>query len=336
MWSDPEVQTVLPGVHRAPVPLPDDGLRAVNVYVIEDGDGVTLVDAGWDGPVARAAVQRGLDAAGADITDVRRILITHVHYDHIGQATALRREGAQAYWLGEGEKATFTNLITDPLASRLRRMEELLRYGAEPLVRTGLTQADAPEDPLDWDHPDRWAIEGDHAPLLDGALEIINTPGHTIGHQCYVHRGRRVLFAGDHVLPHITPSIGLEGVVNRQSLADFLSSLAKVRNLDVDLVLPAHGEVFTDLSGRVDQLTTHHDQRLAACAAAVGAATTTAYAVAMQLPWTRRETPFDQLNHFNQVLATWETAAHLELLHARGTLRRVVTDDIITFGPVAG
>ncbi|CAN5180985.1 hypothetical protein BH23ACT9_BH23ACT9_36660 [soil metagenome] len=117
-WSDPLVQTVAPGVHRAPVPLPSDGLRAVNIYVIEDGDGVTLIDAGWDGPVAREAVQRGLEVAGAEIGDVHRILVSHVHYDHLGQATALRREGARAYWLGEGEKSTFTNLVTDPQASR--------------------------------------------------------------------------------------------------------------------------------------------------------------------------------------------------------------------------
>lgn len=338
MWSDPEVQTVAPGVHRAPVPLPEDGLRAINVYVIEDGDGVTLVDAGCDGPLAREAVDRGLEAAGAGIGDVVRMLITHHHYDHLGQATALRREGAKAYWLGEGERPSFTQLVTDPVPGRVRQMEDLRQHGAHALAELGLPRALAAR-PVDWDEPDRWTRDGDEAPLGDGVLTAIDTPGHTVGHQCWVHRGRRMLFAGDHVLPRITPSIGLEGARNRQALGDFLRSLAKVRNLDVDMVLPAHGEVFGDLSGRVDELTAHHDDRLDACVAAVGSAVpdgagsarTQAYDVARQLPWTRRQTAFDDLDEFNQTLAVWETAAHLELLHARGRLVRATSDDAITY-----
>ena len=114
VWSDPEVETVAPGIHRVPVPLPNDGLRAVNVYMIEDGDGVTLVDSGWNGPEARAAIDRGLAVAGAELGDVHRMLITHMHYDHLGQADELRRAGAGEYWLGEEEKGSFTILVTDP------------------------------------------------------------------------------------------------------------------------------------------------------------------------------------------------------------------------------
>jgi glyoxylase-like metal-dependent hydrolase (beta-lactamase superfamily II) len=210
------------------------------------------------------------------------------------------------------------------------------RIGGADLVAAGFTAADAPSEPLDWDPPDRWAVDGDVADVADGALEVIETPGHTMGHQCYLHRGRRILFAGDHVLPHITPSIGLEGVVNRLSLADFMASLARVRTLDVDLVLPAHGDVFTDLAGRVDALTAHHETRLLACQQAVATSWRTPYEVAQDLPWTRRQTPFAQLDLFNRVLATWETAAHLELLHARGMLgRRADADEVVRFGPPA-
>ena len=129
VWSDPEVETVAPGIHRVPVPLPNDGLRAVNVYMIEDGDGVTLVDSGWNGPEARAAIDRGLAVAGAELGDVHRMLITHMHYDHLGQADELRRAGAGEYWLGEEEKESFC-AKADPLFDRfftqVRGIVELL------------------------------------------------------------------------------------------------------------------------------------------------------------------------------------------------------------------
>ena len=153
-----------------------------------------------------------------------------------------------------------------------------------------------------------------------------------MGHLCFHDTGRRALFSGDHVLPHITPSIGLESVTNRMALAEFYSSLARVRSLEVDLVLPAHGPPFTDLAGRVDELTAHHDDRLTACVAAISShGGSTALDVAGRLPWTRRERAFTELDAFNQILAVWETAAHLELLDARGTLRRSTTNGFIRF-----
>jgi glyoxylase-like metal-dependent hydrolase (beta-lactamase superfamily II) len=186
------------------------------------------------------------------------------------------------------------------------------------------------------DEPERWVADGDEADTTAGPLEALATPGHTLGHVCFLDRGRRLLYAGDHVLPHITPSIGLEGTTNRLALADYLASLARVRALDVDLVLPAHGAVFSDLAGRVDELTAHHDVRLAACLAAIGRDGPAAAAdVAEQLPWTRRETPFDELDLFNRILATWETIAHLELLAARGDLDRVEAEGAVRFAAPA-
>ncbi|WP_370327084.1 MBL fold metallo-hydrolase [Euzebya sp.] len=330
-WSDPVVETVLPGVHRAPVPLPHDGLRAINTYLIEDGDGVTMIDAGWDSPLAREAVDAGLAAAGAEIGDVRRILVTHIHYDHVGQATELVRAGAGGYWLGTHETDSFKSVVDDPYAAWRERLAQLRRHGGAELADNREVEPPSLE-PVDWDEPIHWAEDGDRYDGGSEPIHAIHTPGHTNGHLCFEHEGRRVLFSGDHVLPHITPSIGFESITNRMALADFLSSLARVRTMDVDLVLPAHGEPFTDLAGRVDELTAHHDTRLAHCVAAIGpGGTADAYQVAGRLGWTRRETPFEQLDLFNKVLATWETAAHLELLAARGELTRDDDGPTITF-----
>lgn len=331
VWSDPEVETVAPGIHRVPVPLPNDGLRAVNVYMIEDGDGVTLVDSGWNGPEARAAIDRGLAVAGAELGDVHRMLITHMHYDHLGQADELRRAGAGEYWLGEEEKESFSILVTDPVESRRERLDQLEAHGAVELAEKGRASDGAVKEPLTWQPPGRWVADGEQAPLSDGQLTAILTPGHTRGHLCFLHGDRKILFSGDHVLPHITPSIGFEPHTNPLALVDFLESQARVAALDVELVLPAHGEVFTDLVGRVDELTAHHDVRLDACRAALSEEGSSAFTAASRIGWTRRETPFEELNAFNQTLAVWETAAHLELLAVRGTVTRRVVDGTITF-----
>src|SRR6266516_98955 len=84
-WADPGLFTVAPGVHRVPLPLPTDGLRAVNVYVVEDGDGLVLVDSGWALSESREALAAALAMLGCGLGDVRHFLITHVHRDHYTQ-----------------------------------------------------------------------------------------------------------------------------------------------------------------------------------------------------------------------------------------------------------
>jgi hypothetical protein len=96
-------------------------------------------------------------------------------------------------------------------------------------------------------------------------------------------------------------------------------------------VLPAHGPVFTGLQQRIDELVAHHDRRLAACVGHVEAGHDQAYGVAQQLPWTRRDTPFDQLDAFNRYIAVGETIAHLDLLAHDGRIVRHDSDDAVRF-----
>jgi glyoxylase-like metal-dependent hydrolase (beta-lactamase superfamily II) len=140
-----------------------------------------------------------------------------------------------------------------------------------------------------------------------------------------------LLFAGDHVLPSITPSIGFEPEVAEQPLGDYLASLVKVRALPDLVVLPAHGHVTDSSHARIDELLKFHDARLDQCRAVVSAASCTAFDVTRGLSWTRHERTVDELDLFNSVLAIMETKAHLDLLVARGTLRRVDAGDVYTY-----
>jgi glyoxylase-like metal-dependent hydrolase (beta-lactamase superfamily II) len=140
-----------------------------------------------------------------------------------------------------------------------------------------------------------------------------------------------VLFAGDHVLPHITPSIGFQPAITRQALSQYLGSLRLMLTLPDARLLPAHGPVRDSTHTRVNELLAHHEVRLGQTLEVASAGPVTAFAAAAELPWTRRKRRFAELDPMNQLLAVGETAAHLEVLVLRGRLARVTSPDGIDF-----
>ncbi len=336
-WTREGVFEVDPGVYRIPLPLPHDGLRAVNVYAITaespmhgsaraDDDGLVLVDAGWSVPVAREALEKAVAALGHGLHDVRRFLVTHVHRDHYGQAVTLRRELGMTVSLGAGERPTIEALNSPGRLPFAEHFEALDRSGAHGLVEWIMTIADhvPPHEPTDWAPPDDWLVDGQEIGLPDRTLEVVHTPGHTRGHVVFVDATAGLLFAGDHVLPHITPSIGFEAVPLELVLRHYLDSLRLVRAMPDRRLLPAHGPVRPSVHQRVDELLDHHDRRLDEAYRAVGADELDALECAHRLTWTRRHKAFADLDEFNQMLAVSETGAHLDLLVAQG---RLTADD---------
>lgn len=319
-WTEPGAWPVADGVHRIPLPLPMDGLRAVNVYAVESEAGLTLVDGGWAIRESRAALESGLALIGHAPADITRILVTHVHRDHYTLAVVLRREFGAHVTLGLADKATIDVLHQRSAGGGISQSVRVLEEsGAHHLAKAWAEfSASSTPDLSQWDYPDSW-LDGDQTVAVGSrALDAVHTPGHTRGHFVFADRAAGLMFAGDHVLPTITPSIGFEAALADQPLGDFLGSLGKVRALPDLRLLPAHGPVAPSTHTRVDQLTAHHDVRLGLCREAVGSDALTAFAVARELPWTRHEMHLDDLDLFNVALAVLETRAHLELLVARG------------------
>ncbi len=334
-WSDAGAWPVSPGVHRIPLPLPSDGLRAVNVYAVETDEGLTMVDGGWSIPQARELLAASLTSIGFGFGDVRRFLVTHVHRDHYTLASVIAREVGAEVTLGLGDKPTL-DLIHAPDPTLSGSVDLLRRAGAPELAeRWARSRSDAgpTTDPAHWGYPDHW-FDGDRdVDLGSRTLSAVHTPGHTQGHVVFADHAAGLLFAGDHVLPTITPSIGFEPVPVRQPLRDFMASLAKVRAMPDLRLLPAHGPVADSSHARVDELLAHHEDRLCLCADALaGGGARTPHEVAGVLPWTRHEHALADLDVFNAALATMETKAHLELLVGRGVATREESaDDVVSF-----
>jgi glyoxylase-like metal-dependent hydrolase (beta-lactamase superfamily II) len=296
-----------------------------------------LIDSGWALAEARGQLVDALAAIGSKLSDVSRFLITHAHRDHYTQAVVLRREFGTRISLGTGEQPSLEMYI----AGRARLAPQIARLrscGADQVA--DLLQASmvgAPSGKAIWEMPDDW-IAAENGPagwtqiaMPGRVLEVLPTPGHTRGHVCFRDAAAGLLFAGDHVLPHITPSIGFEPAMAELPLGDYLQSLRLVRELPDSVLLPAHGPVSPSVHARVDELLAHHAARLDAVAAAVKSGAVTAGETARLLTWTRRERALDELDPFNQMLAVLETAAHLDLLVTQSRLRSTVDGDVTKY-----
>jgi glyoxylase-like metal-dependent hydrolase (beta-lactamase superfamily II) len=328
-WDEPGVEQVLEGVFRIPLPLPNDGLKAVNVYVIEDGDGLVLVDAGWALTESLAQLERGLASIEHKLADIGQFLVTHAHRDHYTQAITVRRMFGSQVRIGEGERPTLELLTTpgrDPFEPMVRRLRT---GGAVALVGelAAWRAANGSDGSNEWELPDGWLRPGPVA-LRSRTLDVIETPGHTTGHVVFHDVANAALFAGDHVLPRITPSIGMEPGQLTLPLLAYLDSLRLMLTLPDARLLPAHGPVTDSVHARVDVLLAHHEKRLAESAAAIDAGASTAYEAAQILRWTRHERRLDELDLFNQTMAIGETTIHLDVCVVRGWLTSSEIDGV--------
>jgi glyoxylase-like metal-dependent hydrolase (beta-lactamase superfamily II) len=326
-WELPGTHEAAPGVHRIPLPLPGDHLKAVNIYAIPDGDQVVLIDGGWALAESEELLAAGLKAIGFGLADVREFLVTHLHRDHYTQAIAVRRTFGNRVAVGAGEQACLEAIRTIAVHPDVARLHQA---GAFELSRM-LAAWEGERDLTDWEDPDRWLIDGVDIPLQTRTLRVIATPGHTRGHVVFHDPQHDILFAGDHVLPHITPSIGVE--LNRppSPLRDYLASLELIRALPDARLLPAHGPVTESVHDRINELLGHHEERLTATAETVDRGASTAFDAARALTWTRRKRTYEELDMFNQILAIHETMAHLVVLVERGWLTSKTVDGINHF-----
>jgi glyoxylase-like metal-dependent hydrolase (beta-lactamase superfamily II) len=326
-WTAPGVYEVVPGVHRIPLPLPNDGLRAVNVYAVTGSDGPVLIDSGWSITDAKILLRDALQELGADLADVQRFLVTHMHRDHYSQAIHLRREFGTRVTLGADERWSLETTMRPGRATAHEQVVYLRELGAGDVADL-MEKHRGKLDLTDWEMPDDWFEPNEIIAANGRSLEVVETPGHTRGHVVFYDAAAALLFAGDHVLPTITPSIGFEPALSPDPLGAFLSSLAIVRNRPDAMLLPAHGPVAPSVHTRVDELVEHHRLRLASMAAVLGWGAETAAEVAAKVTWTKRERTLADLDVFNQFLAVCETGAHLDLLVSQGRAAMQMRDGV--------
>ena len=307
---------VAEGVRWIRMPLPF-ALDHINLWLLEDGDGWTLVDTGYGTQATRDLWERHL-AETLEGRPVRRVIVTHYHPDHLGCADWLVGKTGASFWITLGEFLS-GHAAHDDTAGFDRPT------GIDFFARNGLDVSRFPEKLRTGNGYRRGvpSIPGTYRRMMDGDRiaigghdwQVITVFGHAPEHAALYCASRNVLISGDQVLPRITTNVGVWGNQPESNpLALFLSSLGKFSHLPGDaLVLPSHDRVFTGLHARIAQLHAHHDERLARLLE--GCNGITAFE-AIPLLFKR------QLDDHQLMFAMGEAIAHLHYLQHAGQVAR--------------
>jgi glyoxylase-like metal-dependent hydrolase (beta-lactamase superfamily II) len=322
-----EITEMAPGILRLQLPIELPGLGHVNTYALEDDDGFTLVDPGLPGEGNWLNLLDRLQGADIPLERVHTVVVTHSHPDHFGasgllvEQTGARLVTSQQFriWWNDLEDSdeeleSADGVVNIEQIQAMRGLDRRTPWG-------GVTENLPPdrraefernfEESMKWFRIPRPTVRlDDEERIRLGGREWFGlfTPGHTSDHLCVWDPESGILLSGDHVLPTITPHIS--GLIEGDPLAAYVENLDRVAALDdVQLVLPAHGQPFTDLPGRVDEVKEHHEARLDRLRE-----------ISEELGWATVE----DLSHQLFAPRSWgsmaesETYAHLEHMRRRG------------------
>lgn len=295
-----------------PVPFP---LKTTNVYLVDE-EPITLVDTGVKTDASLQALTDSLRRLGYGIEDIRRILITHGHLDHYGQAKRISAlSDAEVYIHAEDHR-------------RIQSVARFRKHVASVLLQNGTPKDSVEEtvgymewaqqwgEPLDDVH---FINEGDEIRFNNMVLRAIHCPGHSPGLICFYLEGRGILISGDHLLKEITPNPiinplpdGAGPRTRNTSLKKYMNSIRKIADLDVSLVLPGHGEPIRDFKAALQKILHHHDQRLALVLSILSRGEMTAYDVSRLL--------FPDAKSIEVFLGVSEALGHLSILLEEGKI----------------
>jgi glyoxylase-like metal-dependent hydrolase (beta-lactamase superfamily II) len=327
--SDPYAVAAEQGIRRLAIPTPF-AVGRVNVYLIED-DPLTLVDAGPNSGSSLDELQRQLQALGHSIDDLELILITHQHIDHIGLVDIVAsHSGAQV--------AAIDHLV--PFVENYREaaaaddafaMEIMLRHGIPPDVAQALASVSLAFRA--WGSRasvGRVLHEGDTIEMRDRALEVHFRPGHSPTDTVFLDARRRTLIGGDHLIAHISSNPLISRPVGSrerpQSLVAYMDSLRRTREMEIDVVLPGHGDPVLDHRALIDDRLALHTRRARKIERLIAERPRTAYELA-QAMW-------GNIAVTQAYLTLSEVVGHVDLLLNDGKVVERDDDGVVRYEAV--
>lgn len=309
---------VFPNVYQIVVPLPKNQLKAVNCYVIKTPGRHLVIDTGMNVPECREALEAGLDELGLDLAGAD-FFITHLHADHMGLVPSIASADATVYFNDIEAEMMRKSQEAGGFAEVMGRFAKFAGFSEEELRESfskhpGLRHHGR-------DHVDLTNLsDGDRLEIGEFDFQCVQTPGHSPGHMCLFDREKKFMICGDHVLEEISPNIGA-WAEDDNPLNDYLNSLDRVYDLEVDLALPGHRRVIHDFRGRIDELRSHHESRLDEVQELLSGTTLNAYDVAARMTWDIKFDRWEDLPVMQKWFATGEAISHLRHLLANGHIK---------------
>jgi glyoxylase-like metal-dependent hydrolase (beta-lactamase superfamily II) len=315
-------------VHCLAIPTPF-AVGRVNCYLVED-EPLTLLDAGPNSATSLTALEASLREHGHTVEDLRRIVVTHQHIDHIGLVQILaERSGAEVCALDR---------LAPWLADYRHQMEENDRFSAEIMLRNGI-----PQDVVHalravsasfraWGaaaHVTRPMAEDDSLQFASRSWRVLHRPGHSPSDTIFFDEASAELFGGDHLIKHISsnPLISrpLDGDSHERpkALMAYLDSLRKTREMELSVVYAGHGELIDDHRGLIDERFRMHERRAQKLYELIAAQPRNAYELA-QAMW-------GNVAVTQAFLTLSEVLGHVDLLVEDGRIAERLADGVVLF-----
>lgn len=321
------ITEVYQNIFQIQVPLPDTPLKVINSYFIRGKERNLLIDTAFQAQVCLDTFQQAMDQLDFAMENTD-LFITHAHSDHCGLA---------------GTLSTNTNLVycsQDTYYSVTDQEAIVWEYYDDMIVQSGLGQADMSSHPgykYSSTCAKRVALVEDGTVLLVGDYHLIckETSGHAPGHMCLFEEAHGLLFSGDHILATITPNNTLwdrPWKIQRDLLGEYLDNLDKIGQLPIQLTLPAHRDIITDCSQRIEELKAHHEVRLNAILDILGEHEALHGAqIASKMHWRIRARNWDEFPDAQKVFATGEAMSHLTHLLFQNKITAELRDSVVYY-----
>ncbi len=321
------------GIHQIPVPVPfPQAGGPVNVYAVEERDGgLFLWDAGLGSEEGIAAVEEGFRRIGRRLSEVRRIYLSHGHVDHYGAAVALmeKRGGRVPVHVHPADMGKVAAAGPGWREAAPHYAAHLARLGVPPDALAVVAREVGGGFGLARRIPEVLpALPGERLSFSRFDAELLHMPGHTPGLLCLWDAAHGIFFSADHLLEKVSPNPIIELGPNGEEgsfypLLRYLESLARLRALPVELVLPGHGPAFGEHRAVIDGLLGFYEKRQARILELLAEGPRTGYEITQSLfPRTRAGDLF---------LTVSEAIANVEVLEARGEVGRELDGGVYRF-----
>jgi glyoxylase-like metal-dependent hydrolase (beta-lactamase superfamily II) len=325
--SENMIEEVSEDLYRIELFLPRNYPKSVNAYVVRDAERSLIIDAGLQVDKCMEDMQAAMRKLGVNVAKAD-LFLTHCHGDHIGFAARLIQAGSTVY-MSRLEADHLHEIESGARAEEFRALyqmsgipegdiEEILTH----LIRDDFESGDA--------LPFRFVEKGDIFKREKYQFTCVETPGHSKGHMCLYEPDMKLFISGDHLLEGAGPVIPGK-FSNDNPLKDYLSSLAALEGLDMELVLPGHGRPFRNGRQRIRETIEHHHQENLNILSILREGRKTAYEISLHIMRMRNKGSTKCLSILQVFVFVAGTLGRLKYLEDAGKIKKVVEGKVAIY-----